>query len=276
MVERNEKNAEAILKMWARTLTAGVRIYPRGEEVREIGDLQITVDPRYPFQSFDVRKYNFDYFREEMKWKLSANKYDESIKAHAKMWESVQNPDGTFNSNYGQYWFGEQKGFWTVVEELIRDKDSRRAVIPMLAKEHMSPQTKDTVCTESVGFRIRNNMLHMSAHMRSSDQVFGLGTDIPTFAFLQQLVFGMLMDIYPDLSLGEITVTAMSSHIYSRHYVMVETACLKGLDGYVPVKLPHISGPSEAMFIIASRGKRLTNLPCEYLLANWLFDQRKP
>src|SRR5574337_749724 len=173
MVARDEENAKRFLEMWGRTLTYGCCIRPRGEEVREIGDLQLAVVPEYPFQSFADRKYNLDYFKKEMLWKLGANKYDESIKAHAKMWESVQNPNGTFNSNYGQYWFGEQRGFWSVIEELIRDRDSRRAVIPMLSKEHMTPETKDTVCTEAVGFRIRGDLLYMSVHMRSSDQVFG-------------------------------------------------------------------------------------------------------
>ena len=140
------------------------------------------------------------------------------------MWKKVINPDETYNSNYGQYWFGEQHGIWNVVTELIRDQWSRKAVIPMLKASHMSPQTIDTVCTECVGFKIRPGLagklvLNMSVHMRSSDVIFGLGTDIPTFAFLYRLVFGLLMPHYMIYK-GQITVTAMSSHIYDRHFEM--------------------------------------------------------
>lgn len=274
MATRDEANAQALLSMWQDTLTHGVPIHPRGEEVKETADFQLTMDPLFPFQSFEDRRYNLQYFKEEMAWKLGANKYDDSIKQHAKMWESVQNPDGTFNSNYGQYWWGDQKGMWTVIEELVRDKDSRRAVIPMLCKDHMSPQTKDTVCTESVGFRIRYNTLMMSVHMRSSDQVFGLGTDIPTFSVLMQLIFGMLKLRYPDLELGTITITAMSSHIYSRHYEMLGKVLAKGMAGYTPIKLPLISGPAEALAIVSSRGKYVDGFPLEFELAHWLRERR--
>lgn len=249
-------NAETLLHLFAATMASHVEIHPRGQKVREIQDAQVELDPRYPFQGFLGRRYSLDYFKEEMKWKLGANRYDQSIKQHAKMWEGVQNPDGTFNSNYGVFWFGEQKGFWTVVEELIRDRDSRRAVIPMLSKEHTTPETVDTVCTEAVGFRIRGETLYMSVHMRSSDQVFGLGTDVPTFSVLYMLVLGMLQTHYTGLKVGTVKLTAMSSHIYEKHFKQVGDI----IDKYEPefyssVKLPQASEPAEVLAIIAGRGK---------------------
>lgn len=238
------------------TIHSPVEIHPRGQKVKEIGDAQITLDPRYPFQGFVSRKYNLAYFKEEMRWKLGANRYDESIKQHAKMWEAVQNPDGTFNSNYGVFWFGEQKGFWTVIEELVRDRDSRRAVIPMLGKEHMTPETVDTVCTEAVGFRIRDGALYMSVHMRSSDQIFGLGTDVPTFSVLFMLVHGMLQLHYQGLRLGNLTITAMSSHIYERHFKMAQAIVEEYSEmTYTSQELPQASEPAEVLAIISGRGK---------------------
>lgn len=247
------QNACAFLNMFDRTMTHGEKVQPRGKSILEIEDLQITVNPLFPFMSFKDRKYNVDYFKREMMWKLRADKYDASIMQYAKMWESVRNPDGTFNSNYGQFWFGEQNGFWNVVQELYRDVDSRRAVIPMLSKEHLKPETKDTVCTEAIGFRIRNKCLNMSVHMRSSDQIFGLGTDIPTFAFLYRLVYAMMKVKYPDLAFGLMTITAMSSHIYDTHYKMVNEIILAGVDGYEEVAMP-LCNHREAMQIVASRG----------------------
>lgn len=250
-----KSNALAFLAMFEQTMHSEFVISPRGSKVRELPDFQIRLDPRYPFQGFLERAYNIEYFCEEMKWKLGANRYDESIKAHAKMWEAVQNPDGTFNSNYGVFWFGEQKGFWTVIEELIRDRDSRRAVIPMLSKEHMSPETVDTVCTECVGFRIRGDKLYMSVHMRSSDQVFGLGTDVPTFSTLFMMVHGMLQPYYSGLRIGDICITAMSSHIYERHFKMVDKLLKGTLDDYTSKRLPEASEPAEVMAMISCRGK---------------------
>lgn len=213
-------NYNVWLDMFKQTMDFGIELSPRGEKIKELDDFQITVDPIYPFMNFKHRNLKIDYFKKEMLWKLTGDPFNQDIKQHAKMWENVQNNDGSFNSNYGQYWFGEQMGVYTVINELIKDMDSRRAVIPMLRASHIGPQVKDTVCTEAVGFRIRGGRLNMSIHMRSSDQIFGLGTDIPTFAFLYRLVKGALSEIY-DLETGWMCITAMSSHIYERHFNMV-------------------------------------------------------
>lgn len=251
---RLENNIAAFSNMFAMTMTTGQEISPRGSLIKEIRDLQITLNPHYPFQGFKARKYNVDYFKQEMLWKLGASKYDDSIKKHAKMWESVQNPDGTFNSNYGQFWFGQQMGLWKVVTELIRDRGSRRATIPMLNDSHLSPETRDTVCTEAVTFHIRNHALYMSVHMRSSDQIFGLGTDVPTFSVLFMLVLGLLREYYAGLTLGNITITAASSHIYERHFGMVENILAEPMSEYEGIRLPEPSGSGETLAIIAHRG----------------------
>ena len=251
---------ERYLDMLSRVMARGTIIKPRGIEVKEIEDLQLMVDPSWPFMTFEDRKYDVGYFKKEMIWKLGANKYDASIQNHATMWNQIQNPDGTYNSNYGQYWFGEQGGIWSVVTELIRDQDSRRVVIPMLNASHMSPQTIDTVCTECVGFRLRpcksGLCLNMSIHMRSSDIIYGLGTDIPTFAFLYRLVYGLIKEsITLPLVVGTMMITAMSSHIYSKHYVMVNKILENGRSTYHDHKMPFCEYP-DALRIIASRGKR--------------------
>lgn len=242
-------------KLFSDTMQFGRIVKPRGQRIREILDAQIEINPLYPFQDFTARKYNYAYFIEEMRWKLGASKYDDSIKKHAKMWESVQNPDGTFNSNYGQFWFGQQMGLMKAVLELIRDKDSRRASIPMLTDAHLSPETRDTVCTEAVTFHIRDDKLYMSVHMRSSDQIFGLGTDVPTFSVLFMLALGLLRGVYPALKVGTIKITAASSHIYETHWSMVERILKSGPGDYAPTPLPEPYSPGEVMEIIAYRGK---------------------
>lgn len=247
-------NNRTMVQLFVDTMTHGTSVKPRGSEILELLDAQVVLSPVYPFQDFKARKYNLDYFKQEMRWKLGASKYDDSIKAHAKMWESVQNPDGTFNSNYGQFWFGQQMGLMKAVMELVRDKDSRRASIPMLTDAHLSPETKDTVCTEAVTFHIRKDRLHMSVHMRSSDQIFGLGTDVPTFSVLMMLALGLLRATYPELQLGMIRLTAASSHIYDRHFQMVRNILEESFLNYGATKLPEPSSFAEAQAIIAHRG----------------------
>lgn len=265
-----QQNMQSYVNLFIRTMQEGVEISPRGSLIREIRDAQITIDPRWPFQGFKARKYSVPYFKHEMRWKLGANKYDESIKAHAQMWESVQNPDKTFNSNYGQFWFGQQMGLMKAVLELIRDPNSRRASIPMLTDAHLSPETNDTVCTEAATLHIRNGYLHMSVHMRSSDQIFGLGTDVPTFSVLMMLAHGLLMEVYPSLQLGRITITAASSHIYERHFKMVDTIIKERISEYESYVLPQISGTAEAMALIADRSKPRANIPAAWHLYRFI------
>lgn len=252
-MDKRIQNEMALKEAMRLVMAEGEDVAPRGYSIMERRNLQLRIYPQFPFNPFSARNYSVGYFKQELRWKLGASKYDESIKAHAKMWESVQNPDGSFNSNYGQYWFGQQMGLMKAVLELIRDRDSRRAVIPMLSDNHLSPETNDTVCTESITFHIRNQVLYASIHMRSSDQIFGLGTDIPTFAVLMHLAHGLLLNNYPTLQMGDMTITAASSHIYSRHFDMVERILRVG-DTVIQPELP-LCTPSEAMMIIADRGK---------------------
>lgn len=258
--------------MLGHCMVQGKELAPRGLLIRELEDFQITVSPLFPFMTFNQRKYDVGYFKKEMLWKLGADKFDDSIKQHAAMWANVQNPDGSFNSNYGQYWFGEQDGFWHVVRELAKDADSRQAVIPMLNYTHMTPETVDKVCTFGVGFRIRNNRLNMSVQMRSSDQIWGLGTDIPTFSFLYRMVLGALKTTYPELCVGVLNITAMSSHIYKRHFDMVARILQEGESAYVATEMPMCSGMAEAMFLVSTKGK-YEWAPPEYELANWLIKE---
>ena len=227
----------------------GTMVKPRGLECREVEDLQFYVDPDYPFMTFKHRKYDVGYFKKEMIWKLTADKYDKSIQEHASLWKEIINPDGSYNSNYGQYFFGTQYGVLDVVQELIRDPYSRKAVIPMMNNSHMGPGVKDTVCTMGIGFRIREGRLNCSVVMRSSDAIWGLATDIPTFAFVYRLVKGFL----DPTTNGFITITALSCHIYSRHYEMANAIINEPI--YEPAYMPYCTD-AEAMQIISSRGNR--------------------
>lgn len=246
-------NYDVWYDMLNRTMNEGHISAPRGQRIREIEDLQIRLDPMRPFMNFTHRKLKIDYFKKEMLWKLGADAFDSSIMDHAKMWASVRNTDGSFNSNYGQYWFGKQLGLMKAFNELVRDVNTRRSIIPMLNDSHIGPNVNDTVCTEAVGFRIRDNCLNMSVHMRSSDQIFGLGTDIPTFAFLMRILHGMLLTVFPNLRLGTLTITAMSSHIYERHFKMVDEI-LRDPQRAACTIMPVITEPSEAFRLAACAG----------------------
>lgn len=201
----------------------GSELNIRGSKVKELlWANSCLINPQQPFMQFKERNLPIQYVKNEILWKLGADPFDESIKEHAKMWSSVQNSDGSFNSNYGAYWFGKQKGLHHAFLELVNDKHSRRAIIPMLSPDHIGHNVNDTVCTGYVNFHIRNDTLLMIVKMRSSDVIHGLGTDIPTFSFIMILMYALVKNIYPEVTLGLFKIDADSSHYYERHFNMVQ------------------------------------------------------
>lgn len=225
----------------------------KGDVIREIENHQIVLYPEYPFVDFESRKYDISYFKKEMLWKLTGDPYNTSIEEHAKIWKSVKNTNGTFNSNYGQYWFGKQMGLFKAFNELVLDKHTRRACIPMLSTEHIGHGVKDTVCTGHITFLIRDDFLNVSVSMRSSDQIFGLGTDIPTFSVLQRIMLGMINTVHHFTNLGTLTITADSSHIYERHFPMVENILNNREEITSQLSIPEIRS-DEAFKLAACKG----------------------
>jgi thymidylate synthase len=133
------------------------------------------------------RKWKEDYAESEWQWYLSGNPSVEDIKLKAKMWDKMHNGNNIVNSNYGFQWYrGGQLSY--VIDELRRDKDSRRAVISIYDGKENSKYKYDTPCTQYILFTLRNNKLNMAVHMRSNDLWYGFCNDQYCFSKLQQMI----------------------------------------------------------------------------------------
>ena len=80
----------------------------------------------------------------------------------------------------------------------------------------------DVPSTLSLQFFIRDDELHLVAHMRSSDLILGIAYDVPAFTLLQELMAFEL-----GVKVGSYTHVSNSLHIYERHYDMVENMLKK-------------------------------------------------
>jgi len=245
--------ADIFRKIFIDLKTKGARCSPRGQPVIELEDYSYTLPARVRYCNFESRKLNEDYIKREFLWYLRGNKMDREILDHAKMWSSLVNSDGSINSNYGQYIFAKKQGqkisqFDNVIKTLVEDKDSRRASISILNRDHLVSSTKDVPCTYSMNFRIRDNKLNMSVHMRSQDAVFGMGNDAPCFSFVHEMIYVAVRDTaYPELEMGTYHHTADSFHIYERHFELLEK--LVNGDEYISIETPHIKSLSEVNFL---------------------------
>jgi thymidylate synthase len=237
---------------------------PRGQLIKEIQNAIYVLPPFVRFANFKARKLNINYIKQEFCWYLRGDKFDSSICEHATLWKSIMNKDGSFNSNYGQYFFGKENQFDRVVNTLALDKDSRRASIMLLTKDHLASDTNDIPCTYALNFRIRNNTLNMTVHMRSQDCIYGLGNDAPAFSFLHEMVLNALRAFYPDLAYGNYVHFVDSLHVYEKHFKMI---ALLPNDEYIDVDCPPISGPGEVKFL---RALDFTSIPEDYKFTRWL------
>ena len=263
-------------KIYNDLVEKGKIVSPRGLKVLEIENYSYILPPFVRFQNFKVRKLNIGYIKSEILWYLKGDKTDLSILNKAKLWGEIVNADGTLNSNYGQYFFGASQQFQNVVKILRNDRDSRRASIMFLNEGHLFSDTKDVPCTYSMNFRIRENVLNMSVHMRSQDVIFGMGNDAPAFSIIHEMMVNALRRYYPELGYGHYFHIADSFHVYERHFEMLEKLSGKTFvnrgsklrpDRYMHILCPKISGPDEVDFLL---GLEYSTIPSEFMFTRWL------
>jgi thymidylate synthase len=269
---------ELFQDIYRRLKTDGKFCSPRGLKIIECENFAYELPPYVCFANFEDRKLSIPYAKQEFRWYLKGDLHDLSIAEHAKIWRGII-VDGKLNSNYGHYIFRKKQtwegtnftgpGFSWVIDELKRDKDSRRAYVMILGNEHLNPKEKDVPCTLSLGFRIREDKLNMSVRMRSQDAIYGMGNDAPAFSFIHQMVHAIMRFHYPGLELGTYHHVADSFHVYERHFEMLEKIIAPEAEFY-PVQTPKIFNIHEVEYLIGMHEADLTQAPRQYQFVEWL------
>lgn len=260
-----KKHSVTFKKIYNDLVKHGKEVAPRGQKVLEIENYNYVLPPYVRFTNFEDRKFNLKYVKREFLWYLRGDKFDTSITEHASLWKSLINEDGSINSNYGQYVFGEQNQFQNVVNQLRSDRDSRRATISILSADHLLSDTKDVPCTYSINFRIRENKLNMTVRMRSQDAIFGMSNDAPAFSLIHEMMFVSLREVYPNLEYGEYHHSADSFHVYERHFDMIKT--LASSSSYSMILCPKISCSEEIRFLLHGD---FSSIPETFAFTKWL------
>ena len=135
----------------------------------------------------NFRNWKNSYAEIEWLWYLSKNRSVSELKKHAKIWDTMHNGDDIVNSNYGYQWNrNNQVDF--VINELIKNKNSRRAVLTIYDGKEHNLHSYDTPCTLNIVFNILDNKLNMSVLMRSNDLWFGFCNDQYCFSKLQEII----------------------------------------------------------------------------------------
>lgn len=135
----------------------------------------------------NFRNWKENYAITEWNWYLSKNRSVEEIKKQAKIWDKMHSGDNLVNSNYGYQW-SRNNQIQFVIDELKKNKNSRRAFITIYDGKEHSEHNYDTPCTLNIGFNILQNKLNMNILMRSNDLWYGFCNDQYCFSKLQQMI----------------------------------------------------------------------------------------
>tara|TARA_Y100000389_G_scaffold204849_1_gene260149 strand:- start:9623 stop:10504 length:882 start_codon:yes stop_codon:yes gene_type:complete len=198
---------------------------PRGLACKETTDIALVIkDPLQAFYSNNRRSSQLKYIAAELLWYFNRSDDVNFITKYASFWQHIKNSDDTVNSSYGNLLFNpsivqnDLSQYEWALESLIKDKDSRQAVMHFNLPRHQYSSNKDFVCTMYGIFHIRNNKLNFKVSMRSNDAILGTPTDIAFFTILQQQTLLHLQETYPELTLGIYTHCVDSYHIYEKNF----------------------------------------------------------
>ena len=190
----------------------GIEVISRERRHQEIIACQSWLPMSRPVVTAVGRKLGYRFMAAEAWWILSGRNDVSSIAMFSKKISAFSDDGVRFNGAYGPKVI-DQLSY--AIHALNSDPGTRQAVINIW-RENPRP-SKDTPCTLSVQFLIRNNVLHCVDTMRSSDLWLGWPYDVFNFSTLALYVLLELRRTnleLKDLKLGGLTMNCGSQHIY--------------------------------------------------------------
>ena len=167
---------------------------------------------------------NTDYAKREVEWyeSQSLNVHDIPGETPA-IWLAISGGGGCINSNYGYLIFSEENGYQykNVLNELKQNPFSRRATMvynrPSIWTDYNKQGMSDFICTNAVGYMIRDGKLHANVQMRSNDVVFGYKND---YYWQEYVLKKLAKDL--DVEVGTIMWNCTSLHVYEKHFHLIK------------------------------------------------------
>lgn len=163
----------------------------------------------------NIRNISKSYLFGELLWYMTARNDIDFIQKFSGFWGRISDDGVTSNSAYGHILF-KRHGFNQVdkiIELLMTDKSSRRAVLNLNVPNPNVIETKDEICTIALQMYIRNGKLHCTGIMRSNDIWLGTPYDVAFFTELQKYIAHRV-----GVEYGTYTHFVTSIHAYDRNF----------------------------------------------------------
>ena len=148
----------------------------------------------------------------ELMWYLSGTDDIPFITSYIKNYQNEVGTDGTINGAYGPRLFSRYglDQLHAVKSLLERKRGSRRAVVQIYSATDLTVND-EVPCTTTLQFFVRNDLLHLSASLRSNDAYLGLPHDVFCFTMIQEMMARRL-----GLEVGEYIQMIGSFHFYDK------------------------------------------------------------
>lgn len=226
----------AWLYQCAKILNTGCQVTPRGQLTLELRQSTVCVDMGFPLVVVPQRKLNYSFAAAEALWILNGDNRVETIAPYNPNIAQFSDDGVIFNGAYGPR-IQSQLDF--VIKKLLDDRDTRQAVLTIWTPKPLP--SKDTPCTVAMAFMIRDDRLHCCVFMRSSDVWLGLPYDIFNFTLVAARVACQFNSFHVGVPviLGELQITAASSHAYNRDHTRIRECIMSG-DNHRCRELPQV------------------------------------
>lgn len=244
MFQFKDTTANNLFIQIAQTLLKdGIIIAPRGLKTIELYNVWINLThPNNCLVTLKERCIDQNYLNGEMEWYLSGDLNVNGIGKYSKFWFNICNLDGTVNSNYGFFVFKQimpnnKSQFEWCVQSILKDPNTRQAVINYNQPIHKYEDNKDFVCTMSQHFKQHDGVIDTTVIMRSNDLIYGLTYDINWFVYvLSQLCKST------GYQMGQYYQFTSSLHVYEKHLDMLNSISHAQIDpnGQLKAKIIHV------------------------------------
>lgn len=188
---------------------SGKIVCPRGQETKEIMNVTLSVrDGLNNILLSNVRDLNYRFMIAEWLWIYAGFEDVETLAQYNSVMRNFSDDGQILSGAYGPRLLAQ----WDYILGNLVRPDSRQAVATIWTP---SPKdSKDIPCTISAQWLVREDKIHATVNMRSSDIWLGLPYDFFNFS---QLTNGLAA--YLGIEVGGVTFNLGSSHLYSTNYV---------------------------------------------------------
>lgn len=186
-------------------LTEGHTVAPRGQQTIEITNVTLEINRGLDNILVNAtRDLNYRFMIAEWLWIQAGLNDVASLSQYNSIMKNFSDDGAILSGAYGPRLAFQ----WEYIAKSLEDRETRQAVATIWTP---NPQgSRDIPCTISLQWLIRDDLLHCTVNMRSSDAWLGLPYDFFTFSQLTNMVSSFV-----DVPVGSITMNLASSHLYA-------------------------------------------------------------